>query len=126
MGQALIEAVGGWWWILAIAVAILGVGRLSRVVTHDLFPPAIWLRQTWTNWTVKHGHQAWTSLFYCWWCFTPWLMAVCIAWFALTFAPGWEWTAWAWWLLWGWLAVSYLASIILARDEPASPDDSAT
>lgn len=123
MGQALIEAVGGWWWLIAAVVAVLGVGRWSRVIVHDDFPPSQWVRQKWADWTVKHDHKGWTNLLYCWWCFTPWLMLFAIAWFALTFEDGWEWTAWVWWLFWGWGALSYVASIIMARDEPSGDDE---
>ncbi len=117
MVAEIVEAVGPWWFVFAIVTAILGVGRWSRVVVHDTFPPSMWFRQKWAAWTVKHKHPGWTNLFFCWWCFTPWLMLVCIGWFLLTFAA--VWIAWAWWLFWGWGALAYVASIILARDEPA-------
>jgi hypothetical protein len=117
----LIEAVGGWWPVLAILVFVFGVGRLSRIVTYDLFPPAAWLRQQWSNWTTKHGHTDWMPLLFCPWCFTPWVMLVSIGWFMLGFVV--VWLAWAWWIFWGWLALSYLASIVLAYDEPKSSDD---
>lgn len=112
----IVDAVGPWWPIWALIVIVLGVGRLARVVVFDSFPPAAWLRQQWTSWTVKHKHEDWTILFFCWWCFTPWLMAVALGWFALTFVAAW--IAWTWWIFWGWLAISYLASMVIARDTP--------
>lgn len=118
MVEQVIEAVGPWWFVLAIATAILGVGRWSRVVVHDDFPPTMWVRQKWADFTTKRNLPSWGKLLFCWWCFTPWLMLVCIGWFALTFIhPAF---AWSWWLLFGWGALSYVASIIMARDEPGA------
>ena len=108
-------------WILAIAalVAVLGVGRWSRLVTYDTFPPAVWLRGRWAAWTDKSDRRrAWGDLLFCPWCFTPWLMLICIGWFLGSIYV--TWLAWAWWLLWTWGALSYVASMVLARDEPAS------
>lgn len=96
--------------VLAVATAVLGVGRLARVATHDPFPPAIWLRMRWDR-LVKDG--SWSKLAHCFWCATPWIMLVCIAWGALSSFH------WTWWAFWGWLALSYLAAIVIARDEPA-------
>lgn len=119
--MGIVEAVGPWWWLVAVAVAVLGVGRLTRVVTYDKFPPAMWLRQRWTDWVVKHRHEAWNVLFYCPWCMAPWLMALCGGWFALTFTAAW--VAWTWWIFWGWLALAYVTSMVIVRDEPAGGDE---
>lgn len=95
--------------IAAVIVAVFGVGRLSRVITYDKFPPAVWVRLQWQKIT-KDG--PWALLASCFWCATPWIMAVCIAW-------GWFSSLhWTWWAFWGWLALSYIATIIIARDEP--------
>ena len=113
MVEAVIAAVGGWWFVAAILVATLGVGRWARLVTYDTFPPAAWIRQQWMN--LTHKHEEWANLFFCPWCFTPWLFLVCFAHFAASFYhPFW---AWSWWLLWGWGALSYVTSMIIARDE---------
>jgi len=112
----LIEAVGVWWWVLAIAVAVLGAGRLARVVTHDSYPPSAWVRQKWSDWVIRHNHEDWGILFFCFWCFTPWVMVIVIGWFLLGLLV--PWILWAWWIFWGWLALSYVASIIVAYDEP--------
>jgi hypothetical protein len=99
--------------VAALFVAILGVGRLSRLITYDLWPPAMAVRDWWDNLT-KHGE--WSKLIHCQWCLTPWLMLVCL----LTFAAGLlvAWALIAWFAFWGWLALSYLASMVVARDEP--------
>jgi len=102
----------GWLIAAAIAVAVLGVGRLSRILTYDDFPPAMAIRDWWTG----LAPYAWRKLVTCYWCATPWIMLACIGWFA---AGLWvEWIAYAWWIFWGWLALSYASSIIIARDEP--------
>lgn len=105
----------GFWLIPAVLVAVLGVGRIARLVTHDTFPPAAWARQTWTKITLKHPD--WNVLFYCFWCFSPWVMLICLGWFLLSLQVAW--IAWAWWLFWTWMALSYLAAMVTARDEPA-------
>lgn len=115
MAEALIEAVGPWWFLWAFGVAFMGVGRWSRLVTYDKFPPAVWVREHWETWTVTHKHGDWADLLFCPWCFTPWLMLVCIGWFALTFTA--VWVAWLWWLFWGWGAISYLTSIVISYDQ---------
>lgn len=114
MVEMIQSVVGPWWFILAIVVAILGVGRLARIVTFDKFPPAAWVRQQWANLTKDKGD--WVLLLYCWWCATPWIMLACIGWFMLSFTA--VWIAWTWWIFWGWLGLSYVSSMILARDEP--------
>lgn len=120
MIDSMAEALGPWWLLVAAVVAVLGVGRWARLVVYDTFPPAEWLRQRWVKVTLKR--EGWRPLFFCWWCFTPWLMLVCIGWFLLTFAV--PWIAWAWWLFWGWGALSYLSSMVISRDEPAGGKDS--
>lgn len=113
MGQ-IVEIIGAWWPIWAVLVAILGVGRWARLVTYDSFPPAAAVRQWWAKVTKDRGD--WGDLFFCPWCFTPWLMLVCIGWFALTFTA--VWVAWTWWIFWGWGALAYVASIVIAYDQP--------
>lgn len=121
MKEAILEALGPWWFVLAIAVAVLGVGRLVRVLTYDKFPPAMWWRRTWSKWVERHNHSDWEILFYCPWCLPPWVALVCGGWFALGFVA--EWVAWAWWIFWGWLAISYVISMVIVRDEPAEPGE---
>jgi hypothetical protein len=100
--------------IAAVLVAIAGVGRLTRAITYDDFPPSIWWRMRWATWT----HDGpWTKLFTCYWCLSPWIMAVAIGWYLLGLLV--LWIAIAWWLFWGWLALSYLAAILVNHDEQA-------
>jgi undecaprenyl pyrophosphate phosphatase UppP len=102
-----------WIVFLAIIVAIVGVARLTRVIVHDDFPPAVWWRIKWATWT-KDG--PWSKLFLCWWCLSFWVALVCIGWFLLGDVH--PIFAWSWWIFWGGLAVSYLATMLIVRDEP--------
>lgn len=109
--------------LLAVLVIVLGVGRLSRVVTWDSYPPAIAIRERWLHLTGEYIEETkawepgpWTKLLTCFWCFTPWLMLLAGGWFVLGLYV--VWVAWIWWAFWSWLALSYVASMILARDEP--------
>jgi hypothetical protein len=102
-----------WYLIAAAVVAILGVGRLTRVLVVDSYPPAAWLRDKWRT-VTKDGD--WSLLALCFWCSSPWIMAVAMVWF-------WGgthvlWLGVAWWVFWGWLALSYATAMVIARDDP--------
>lgn len=104
-----------WMIVAAVLVAVLGVGRLVRVITQDSFPPAVWFRIKWDYVTRDRQTGAdgkWGLLANCVWCLTPWMMAICIAW---GLATGFH---WSWWLFWGWLGLSYITSMVIVRDEP--------
>lgn len=98
----------------AAIVAILGVGRLTRAIVHDDFPPSVWWRITWSRIT---NDGPWSKLFLCWWCLSFWVALFCIGWFI----AGWyvAWIAWAWWIFWGGLALGYAATMVIVRDEPS-------
>ncbi len=96
---------------LTIAVAVLGVARLTRAIVYDAFPPAMWWRERWEIWT-RGG--PWAKLFTCWWCLSFWIAGACVGWYiaSLYFA----WAAWAWWIFWGSFALAYLAPMVIVRD----------
>ena len=109
------------WWALAlvaIPVAVLGSGRLTRAIYYDAFPPSAWLRSKWDLLTEKSD---WNLLMHCPWCLTHWVVLGCLAWFAV----GWfvAWIGLAWWIFYGWFALSYVASMIIVRDDPEDSDD---
>lgn len=99
--------------VAAAIVAVFGAGRVARLITVDSWPPAAHLRAWWDRVT---NDGPWSTLAHCQWCATPWIMLGCLAWFGLGLlvAP----LLVAWWVFWGWLALSYIASIVGARDEP--------
>jgi hypothetical protein len=100
--------------VLAVLVAITGVGRLTRVVTYDDYPPSAAFRRWWIG-RVTRGN-GWAKLADCLWCASPWLMLVCIGWLlAWPLSPV---LVWAWWIFWSWLGLSYLAAILVRHDEP--------
>lgn len=93
---------------LAVGVGILSVGRLTRLITQDSFPPVVWLRM---KWDAKTEGGGWNLLLHCHWCLAPWLVLPIGAWALLTDFH------WSWWLFNGWLAIAYLTSMIVERDE---------
>lgn len=101
--------------VIAILVMILGVGRLTRVIVHDDFPPAMWWRDVWRSLT---NDGPWSKLFLCWWCLSFWVALVSIGWFIAGLFV--VWIAWTWWIFWGALAVSYAATMVIVRDEPTN------
>lgn len=102
-----------WIALLAILVGVVGVARLTRVIVHDDFPPAVWWRIKWATWT----HDGpWAKLFLCWWCLSFWVALVCIGWFLLIDVAAFF--MWSWWIFWGALALSYAATMLIVRDEP--------
>lgn len=102
-----------WIAVLSIIVGIVGVARLTRVIVYDDFPPSVWWRMHWAAWT-KDG--PWAKLFLCWWCLSFWVALGCIAWFLLIDVH--PFFLWSWWIFWGALAGSYLATMLIVRDEP--------
>lgn len=98
--------------LLTIAVGVFGVGRITRIVVHDDFPPTKWLREHVEIWIGP----AWGKLLNCPWCFSVWAAAGCIVWWIIGLQV--EWIGWAWWVIWGLLALAYVATMIYVRDEP--------
>lgn len=95
--------------ILAIVVTgVLSSARLTRLITQDSFPPAIWARTKWDDWTEDSD---WNKLFHCHWCMGPYTTAfVGLTGWLSDFHT-------AWWVFNIWLAGSYLNSMIVERDE---------
>lgn len=102
--------------ILTIATVVLGSGRLTRVIYYDSFPPAVKFRIWWDDHTTEGRFSGWNSLFHCPWCLSFWITLGCIGWLI----GGWyiTWMMWAWWVFWGALAASYVATMVIVRDEP--------
>lgn len=108
------QAVGPWWVIIAALVAVLGIGRMARLLTFDTFPPAKALRTWWYERTK--GKADWADLMFCPFCIAPWLTVLCLGHFALGYTA--VWIAWSWWLFWGWLALAYVAAMVVSYDQP--------
>lgn len=99
--------------VIAIFVAVFGVGRLTRALVHDDFPPFVWWRIQWAR--ITHDGP-WNKLFNCWWCLSQWVSLFCVGWYIVGYYI--PWIAWAWWVVWGSLAIGYLAAMVIVRDEP--------
>lgn len=125
---------------VAVAVGTLAVARATRLVVHDSWPPMAWVRESWEWWQAQRDIAAvtraqatgrrphpthvrsvltgWGSLLTCPFCFAPYAAAADMAWALLA---GLEWGPWwssAWWVVNLWAAVSYVAAMIVVRDEP--------
>lgn len=103
-------------------LAVIGVARATRLLTSDAWPPAAAARIWWINQTkVKGGWRAdWSVLATCPFCASPYLAAPAVA--AAVATGVWpvdlsSWAAW-WWLIAAWASISYLASMLVLRDEP--------
>jgi hypothetical protein len=112
--------------VLAVLVGTVAVARATRLVTSDAYPPAVWVRRQWVNATgSRHRTQDWAPLAECPFCFAPYAAAVDLTWAVWSGAAGdpgmWSWGGW-WWLVNVWAAVSYVAAMIVVRDEPPAED----
>jgi hypothetical protein len=98
------------WDLLAAAVvAVLSVGRISRLVVDDSYPPSAWFRDKWRGWT---NDGPWSELVDCHFCVAPYVAAPVLAWGWLSDLH------WSWWAFNGWLALSYAAALVAVRDTP--------
>lgn len=99
------------WLVLALAgaCAALSIARTARLLTHDEFPPVRWLRAQ----ALGRLPEDWQLLATCPFCLAPYLTAGMFGWCWLSDLDTW------WWVVNGWWAMSYVAAIVVARDEPA-------
>lgn len=115
--------------LAAVVTGTLGVARATRLTTSDAYPPARAVRLWWINATEVRGHgtwrEGWAPLATCPFCFAPYAAAVNLTWALWSGAPFdgtalADWHGWAsvWWAVNVWAAVSYLAAMVVVRDEP--------
>lgn len=97
---------------LAVVVGIVSVARMARLLTHDDFPPASWVRYQYAS----RVPEKWVDLITCPFCLAPYLSVGQAAW------GGMLWGTDA--FMWGWFipnavwAASYVAAVIVAYDQP--------
>ena len=103
--------------LAAVVLGTIAVARSVRLVVHDAYPPMEWIRDRWLAWAGQHA-PGWASWLTCPFCFAPYAAAVNLGW-ALWSGLSWDsnWGA-AWWVVNTWAAVSYLAAMLVLRDEP--------
>jgi hypothetical protein len=108
--------------VLASIVGVIAVARAVRLVTSDNWPPMEWARDQWNTVSARHFPD-WSDLFTCPWCFAPYAVAVDLTWAILTEVQlDGSWGS-AWWIVNGWAAASYVAPMIVTRDEPPPVDE---
>lgn len=96
------------WVLVAAVVGIVSSARLTRLVTQDSFPPAAWLR---IKWDEKTDGTSWNVLFHCHWCMSFWTTLPIGLWAYLSNLHI------SWWIFNAILAGSYLAAMVVERDE---------
>jgi len=105
------DLLTGWTTMMMFVIAVISVARMARLLTHDTFPPVEWARP---RLAAKMGK--WADLVVCPFCLAPYLMAVQLAWmFWLWDTPAFR---WGWLIPNLWWALSYVAAIIVAYDQP--------
>lgn len=104
------------YWIAVAVVVVTASSRLTRVVTFDHFPPALWLRR---RWLARHDSD-WGLLAVCGYCFSFWGTALVVSLGDLAGVfdgkPVVDWFTPVWWLGFGTLGASYLAAMLMKRD----------
>lgn len=106
---------------LAYVLGVLAVARATRLLTSDAYPPAEALRTRWTTWTARtRRRRGWAPLLTCPFCAAPYLTAVALTWVIAAGIWSPDLTSWAgwWWVGVVWASASYLAAMIVVRDEP--------
>jgi len=96
-------------WTAAFVVGALAVGRVTRLLVEDNFPPIAWWREAYQK-RVTRG--AWGDLATCPFCMAPWVGLADLAWGWFTELQP------AWWFVNLWFAVAYLAAMVVVRDTP--------
>ncbi|ALY10551.1 hypothetical protein FDH86_gp016 [Arthrobacter phage Tank] len=95
-------------WIIAFIVGSLSAGRITRLLTQDSFPPIAWLRIKWDD---KTDGSSWNILFHCHWCMSMWVTIPIGLWAWLSNLHP------SWWVFNAIMAASYVAPMIVERDE---------
>lgn len=103
-------------YVLAFVVAVLAIGRLTRLIYFDDFPPSEWIRRSW-DWvtrvdpdTPRDSREGWNKLLYCPYCLSFYVGVAVVSWALLSDFH------WSWWAVMSTVAASYLAAIIVASD----------
>jgi hypothetical protein len=117
--------------VAAFIAAVITAARLTRLIVHDAWPPT----RAFRRWVKAHtSADGWQPLVTCPFCLSPWFALTDLLWgyaagvgsSTSTLLP--DAAEVSWWLVNLWLAVAYLASMLVLRDEPpidplASEDD---
>lgn len=99
----------------AFIVSVFAVGRITRLVTYDVYPPTKWIRD---KWDAKTGESGWNELLHCPYCFAPYVSLFVVPPFAVG-VFGWDVLTTflgLWWVGCSTLAVAYVAASFVASD----------
>ena len=94
--------------LAAAVVGVLSVARTARFIGFDDFPPMTWLRVR----LIALLGDNWGVLITCPFCLTPYLATGMALWAWASDTNTW------WWVINGVWGLSYLAAILVARDQP--------
>jgi hypothetical protein len=110
--------------LAAYLLAVIATARATRLITWDSWPPVLALRLRFLTWTGRtEARDRWSPIATCPFCVAPWigLVVVAVAVVAQVWRPNLGTLAGWWWLLAVWASLSYLASMVVVRDEPPEP-----
>lgn len=97
-------------WVAMAVVTALSVGRISRLVTWDQFPPSVWFRMKFAD-VVP---ESWGLLVNCGYCFAVWAAFGVVGWGYWSDWDGFWGTLW--WIVNGSLAAAYVGAIVMVND----------
>lgn len=118
------------YWVAVAVVTVLSASRITRLFVADKFPPTMWLRNTYGEFTDRSdSRRQWQLLLFCGYCFGFWAtgLVVTLGLLAEVYAPpvskGYDDIGFtAWWLANAILGGSYLAAMVMAHDGDDSED----
>lgn len=95
--------------VLALIACTIASARLTRLIVHDRYPPAAWLRIQWDK--LTHDGP-WSELVHCNYCAAPYCSAA--LWWPLYATMHWP---FGWYIAaLVWFGMAYLAAIIVSYD----------
>lgn len=126
----------------AVLLAVVATGRITRLWIYDKWPPVAWLRERFLEWAEQTRHTpalpatptsqvplagyedltwraGWVPLVKCPFCVAPYFALASVAWALASGLDTVHFWGVAWWTGHAWLTVSYLAAMLVVRDEPA-------
>lgn len=98
-------------WLVIAAFTVVSTARISRLLVHDHWPPAVRIRNIWDALIPdKRGKATWNLLLHCHYCLTVWVAIGVVLWGYFT-----DWNL-IWLLFNGTLTAAYGAAILVTYD----------
>lgn len=92
--------------LAAVLVGILASARLTRLLTEDTWPPSVWVRIKWSEFTED---GPWEDLVTCPWCASPWITGINLTVALISDLHP------AWWIFNGWMAASLVVAWVTIK-----------